>query len=70
MSSSVTAYLGRALGQYASCIDDNNESKHQSGLKSAENVILLYVTNLEVKTLSNVFGFHSSIFRSGNLEHD
>ena len=36
----VTAYLGRALGQHASCIDDNNESKHQSGLKSAENVIL------------------------------
>ena len=31
---------------------------------------ILYGTNLEVKTLSIVFGFHSSIFRSGDLEHD
>ena len=32
--------------------------------------IFLYVTNLEVKTLSIFFGFHLSIFRSGDLEHD
>ena len=37
---------------------------------SRDTSIILYVTNLEVKTLSIVLGFHSSIFRSGDLEHD